>query len=120
MSAAVPVTSGPVPADQSRSVGRQVTFGRPPRIEPNIGRPEVRNSSTGRHDSAGRWCSMPSGTVVPRAGRLEVDFLEPLLPGTERDAAETLRREARRRMLARLDEPDLEAGVSAVPEAIRA
>jgi hypothetical protein len=63
---------------------------------------------------------MPSGTVVPRAGRLEVDFLEPLLPGTERDAAETLRREARRRMLARLDEPDLEAGVSAVPEAIRA
>jgi 1-acyl-sn-glycerol-3-phosphate acyltransferase len=64
--------------------------------------------------------SMPSGAVVPRAGRLEVDFLEPLLPGTDRDAAETLRREARRRMLARLDEPDLEAGVSAVPEAIRA
>jgi 1-acyl-sn-glycerol-3-phosphate acyltransferase len=64
--------------------------------------------------------SMPSGTVVPRAGRLEVDFLEPLLPGNERDAAETLRREARRRMLARLDEPDLEAGVPAVPEAIRA
>jgi len=61
--------------------------------------------------------SMPSGTIVPRAGRLDVDILEPLLPGPERDAAETLRREARRRMLACLGEPDLETSVSAVPEA---
>ena len=60
--------------------------------------------------------SMPSGAIVPRAGRLEVEILEPLLPGPERSAAETLRREARRRMVARLDEPDLETGLSAIPE----
>ena len=60
--------------------------------------------------------SMPSGSIVPRAGRLEVEILGPLTPGTERDAAETLRREARRRMVARIDEPDLETSAPAVPE----
>jgi 1-acyl-sn-glycerol-3-phosphate acyltransferase len=59
--------------------------------------------------------SMPSGAIVPRAGRLEVEILEPILPGPERGAAEALRREARRRMVARLDEPDLETGLSSVP-----
>lgn len=62
--------------------------------------------------------SMPSGAIVPRAGRIEVDILEPLVPAESRHAAEELRREARRRMLARLDEPDLEPGVAApVPDA---
>ena len=46
---------------------------------------------------------------MPRAGRIEVDVLEPLTPTLDRNAAEILRREARLRMLARLDEPDLEA-----------
>src|SRR4051794_543986 len=53
-SAAEPVTSGPEPRLQSRSVVRQVTLGRPPRIEPIIGSPEVRKSRVGRQDSAGR------------------------------------------------------------------
>ena len=52
--------------------------------------------------------SMPSGAIVPRAGRIDVDVLEPTLPSDSRHAAEELRREARRRILARLDEPDLE------------
>jgi len=62
--------------------------------------------------------AMPSGAIMPRAGRIEVDILEPLAPTDERNAAEVLRREARRRMLARLDEPDLEPSVAAsVPNA---
>lgn len=62
--------------------------------------------------------SMPSGKIVPRAGRIEVEVLEPLVPANERDAAEKLRVEARRQIVAHLDEPDLEAGVPAsVPQA---
>jgi 1-acyl-sn-glycerol-3-phosphate acyltransferase len=62
--------------------------------------------------------SMPSGAIVPRAGRIEVDILEPLIPSDSRHAAEELRHEARRRILARLDEPDLEPRAAAsVPEA---
>jgi 1-acyl-sn-glycerol-3-phosphate acyltransferase len=53
--------------------------------------------------------AMPSGAIAPRAGRIEVDILEPLTSTHDRNAAEILRREARRRMLALLDEPDLEA-----------
>jgi len=53
--------------------------------------------------------AMPSGTIMPRPGRIEVDVLEPLTPTLDRNTAEILRREARLRMLARLDEPDLEA-----------
>ncbi len=61
--------------------------------------------------------SMPSGAIIPRAGRIEVDILEPLIPSDSRHAAQELRREARRRMLARLDEPDLEPNVAAfVPD----
>ena len=62
--------------------------------------------------------SMPSGAIVPRTGRIEVDILEPLIPSDSRHAAEELRHEARRRMLARLDEPDLDLRAAAsVPEA---
>jgi 1-acyl-sn-glycerol-3-phosphate acyltransferase len=61
--------------------------------------------------------AMPSGRIVPRAGRIEVDILEPLRPTGDRNAAEILRREARRRILTRLDEPDLEQSAAAsVPE----
>jgi 1-acyl-sn-glycerol-3-phosphate acyltransferase len=58
--------------------------------------------------------SMPSGTMVPRAGRIEVEILEPVAPAGSRDAAQTLHSETRRRMVARLDEPDLEAAAPAV------
>jgi 1-acyl-sn-glycerol-3-phosphate acyltransferase len=53
--------------------------------------------------------SMPSGRIVPRAGCIDVEVLEPLIPAQDRHAAETLRDQARREMVARLDEPDLEA-----------
>ena len=53
--------------------------------------------------------AMPSGAIVPRAGRIDVEILEALLPTDSRHAADELRHEARRRILARLDEPDLEA-----------
>jgi 1-acyl-sn-glycerol-3-phosphate acyltransferase len=53
--------------------------------------------------------AMPSGAIIPRAGRIDVEILEPLLPSDSRQAADELRHEARRRILARLDEPDLEA-----------
>jgi len=56
--------------------------------------------------------AMPSGATVPRAGRIDVEILEPLLPSDSRHAADELRHEARRRILARLDEPDLEAASS--------
>ena len=62
--------------------------------------------------------SMPSGHAVPRAGRIEVELLEPIMPTNDRNAAEILRGEARRRMAARIDEPDLEVHAPvAVPEA---
>jgi 1-acyl-sn-glycerol-3-phosphate acyltransferase len=57
--------------------------------------------------------SMPSGSILPRAGRIEVEVLEPVVPPGRRDAAEMLHNEARRRMVASLDEPDLEAAVPA-------
>jgi 1-acyl-sn-glycerol-3-phosphate acyltransferase len=53
--------------------------------------------------------AMPSGAIVPRAGRIDVEMLAPLLPSDSRHAADELRREARCRILACLDEPDLEA-----------
>jgi len=65
--------------------------------------------------------SMPSGRAVPRAGRIEVEILEPLRPSSSRDAAEQLRREARRQIASRLDEPDLESsGVIPVRQATEA
>jgi 1-acyl-sn-glycerol-3-phosphate acyltransferase len=54
-----------------------------------------------------RACLAP-GTLLPRAGRIEVKFLEALRPdGASRDAAVTLRDQVRARILQQLDEPDL-------------
>jgi 1-acyl-sn-glycerol-3-phosphate acyltransferase len=54
-----------------------------------------------------RTCLAP-GTLLPRAGRIEVRFLAALLPdSTSRDAAATLSQQARARILEQLDEPDL-------------
>jgi 1-acyl-sn-glycerol-3-phosphate acyltransferase len=53
--------------------------------------------------------AMPSHAIIPRPGRIEFEILEPL-PVTVPDVtADGLRDEARRRMVARLDEPDLMA-----------
>jgi len=53
--------------------------------------------------------AMPGDAIIPRPGLIEFEILEPL-PSTGPDVtAESLRDEARRRMLARLDEPDLMA-----------
>ncbi len=53
--------------------------------------------------------AMPIHTIIPRPGRIEFEILEPL-PVTGPDVtADGLRDEARRRMLARLDYPDLDA-----------
>jgi len=53
--------------------------------------------------------AMPSHAIIPRPGRIEFEILEPL-PAAGPDAtADRLRDEARRRMLARLDYPDLAA-----------
>ena len=60
--------------------------------------------------------SMPSGRIVPRAGRIDVEILEPIMPTEERNAADMLRREARRRLLARVEEPDLEAVPAITPQ----
>jgi 1-acyl-sn-glycerol-3-phosphate acyltransferase len=52
--------------------------------------------------------AMPSHAIIPRPGRIEFEILEPL-PAVGPDAtADRLRDESRRRMLERLDEPDLE------------
>lgn len=57
---------------------------------------------------AGSRRMMPSGTLLPRPARLSIDVLEPIDPG-DPDFADhrQLAREARRRILATLDEPDL-------------
>jgi 1-acyl-sn-glycerol-3-phosphate acyltransferase len=58
--------------------------------------------------------AMPGHTIIPRPGRLELEILEPL-PVTGPDATpDRLREEARRRMLARLGEPDLAAHAGAL------
>jgi 1-acyl-sn-glycerol-3-phosphate acyltransferase len=51
--------------------------------------------------------AMPGGAIFPRPGRIEFEILEPLPPDGPGVTADSLRDEARRRMLARLDEPDL-------------
>ena len=51
--------------------------------------------------------ALPSDTKVPRPGLLHVEVLEPI--GGNGESPEALRDESRRRMLARLDEPDLAA-----------
>jgi 1-acyl-sn-glycerol-3-phosphate acyltransferase len=51
--------------------------------------------------------SMPGHSIVPRPGLIEVDILAPLPSDEPGASADALRDETRRRMLARLDEPDL-------------
>lgn len=55
---------------------------------------------------------LPSHSWLPRRGPLVVEFLEPVQPPGpgESDSAARLRDEARRRILERLDEPDLMSG----------
>jgi 1-acyl-sn-glycerol-3-phosphate acyltransferase len=51
--------------------------------------------------------AMPSHAIIPRPGRIEIEILEPLPVTGTGVTADSLRDEARRRMLARLDYPDL-------------
>ena len=62
--AAGPLTSGPLPYDQSRSLARSVTSGSPRLTKPRRPLPLTRKSSDSRHGSAGRSTSMPSGTAM--------------------------------------------------------
>lgn len=50
---------------------------------------------------------LPSGSYVPRPGLIDIEVLAPI--GGHGETSEQLRDEARSRMLARLDEPDLAA-----------
>ena len=54
---------------------------------------------------------LPAEASLPKPGRIEVELLPALAPGTsdERDRAERLKREARAAILARVGEPDLTA-----------
>jgi 1-acyl-sn-glycerol-3-phosphate acyltransferase len=59
--------------------------------------------------------AMPGHSVIPRPGeRLELEILAPLPTDGAEVTADRLRDEARRRMLERLDEPDLAAGTRSV------
>jgi 1-acyl-sn-glycerol-3-phosphate acyltransferase len=51
--------------------------------------------------------AMPGHSIVPRPGRIEFEILEPLPSTGPGVTADGLRAEARRRMLARLDDPEL-------------
>ncbi|NNF50810.1 MAG: 1-acyl-sn-glycerol-3-phosphate acyltransferase [Gammaproteobacteria bacterium] len=54
---------------------------------------------------------LPSGSWLPRPGRLSVKILAAITPtGNDRDAAMLLRDQARRQILANIDEPDLAGG----------
>lgn len=54
--------------------------------------------------------ALPSGSIITRPGRIVVEILEPLTCDGAANTPDHLRDEARRRIVARLDEPDLEAG----------
>jgi 1-acyl-sn-glycerol-3-phosphate acyltransferase len=56
--------------------------------------------------------ALPSHSVIVNAGRVGVEILQPLPSSGPAVTAESLRDEARRRILARLDEPDLAAAAS--------
>ena len=58
--------------------------------------------------------ALPPEAVIPRPGRIRVEILGSLVPPAAPHAAEALRDEARRMILARLDEPDL-APAAATP-----
>lgn len=51
--------------------------------------------------------ALPPGAMIPLPGAIRVDVLESIGPATGEHATEWLREESRRRMLTRLDEPDL-------------
>jgi len=51
--------------------------------------------------------ALPPDSLIPRPGRIVVEILEPLTMAAVGNSAEGLRDESRRRILARLDEPDL-------------
>jgi 1-acyl-sn-glycerol-3-phosphate acyltransferase len=52
--------------------------------------------------------ALPNRALLVRPGRVRVEILEPLAPSTDETlSVQESRRESRRRMLARLDEPDL-------------
>lgn len=53
--------------------------------------------------------AMPSGAIFPQPGRLEFEVLEPLSTDAAGATVDRLRDEARRRILERLDYPDLAA-----------
>ena len=57
--------------------------------------------------------ALPSGSYVPRPGRIDVEVLAPI--GGRGEPSEQLRDEARALILARLDEPDLVAATPAAP-----
>lgn len=59
--------------------------------------------------------AMPSGALLVRPGRIRVEILEPITVPASARAADEMRNEARRRMVARLDEPDLAPVSSASP-----
>ena len=51
--------------------------------------------------------AMPNGALIVRPGLVRVEILDPIALSDTANAADTLRREARRLILQRLDEPDL-------------
>lgn len=57
--------------------------------------------------------ALPSGAIITRPGRITVEILEPLGVTSAAPTPDHLRDEARRRILARLGEPDLAAGTPA-------
>ena len=54
--------------------------------------------------------ALPNGAILVRPGRIDVEILEPITPGDGWQSAEALRDETRRRIAARIDEPDALAG----------
>ena len=59
--------------------------------------------------------AMPGGAMLVRPGRIRVEILEPIAVPAAVHAADEMRSEARQRMVARLDEPDLAPVSSASP-----
>ena len=51
--------------------------------------------------------ALPNGAILVRPGPIEVEILEPVPPDGEWQGADALRDETRRRIAARIDEPDL-------------